>query len=356
MSNSPLDFLIIGQGLAGSLLAWHLHQLGQRILVIDRSNPQSASRMAAGLINPVTGKRLVKSSGVDTYLTHAQHCYEQLQQQFDQVFFHARPMCRLFQSDDEIAFWEKRKNDTEYQAYLGKRFNPDSHPTFKDPAGSFQQLQTGYLDTVALLDTLDTYFRENHISTHRDVDYQHIRFDKNVAYLDDIQTKHIIFCEGYKATTNPWFSWLPFKPAKGEILTLNIQDHLEQDIINAGKWLLPLNNGQFKLGATYEWTPLDEKPTQQGQNTLLDALKLLYRNKVEIEVVNHQAGVRPCTKDTMPFIGQHPTNHHLSIFNGFGSKGSLMIPYYAKQFSQHLLGKQATLTEADIKRYWKHDS
>jgi len=56
------DFLIIGQGLAGSLLAWTLLQQQQTVVLVDSQDPQGASQVAAGLVNPVVGQRLEKQS------------------------------------------------------------------------------------------------------------------------------------------------------------------------------------------------------------------------------------------------------------------------------------------------------
>ncbi len=54
------DFLIVGQGLAGSLLAWELMQRGAKVLIVDNGMP-NASQVAAGLINPITGMRFAKT-------------------------------------------------------------------------------------------------------------------------------------------------------------------------------------------------------------------------------------------------------------------------------------------------------
>ena len=72
-------------------------------------------------------------------------------------------------------------------------------------------------------------------------------------------------------------------------------------------------------------------------------------------LVDHSAGIRPCTKDTLPFVGMHPQQSRLGIFNSFGSKGSLMIPYYARQFSARLQGS-SNMAEADIMRYRTDDN
>ena len=64
-----------------------------------------------------------------------------------------------------------------------------------------------------------------------------------------------------------------------------------------------------------------------------------------------KVGVRPGTKDRKPFLGRHPYHPQLAVFNGFGAKGSLMIPWYSQHFSQYLLGKGEIFSSADIKRY-----
>ncbi|MEY3190936.1 MAG: hypothetical protein RIS10_1053, partial [Pseudomonadota bacterium] len=72
-----IDFLIIGQGLAGSLLAWELINRGCNVIIVDNGK-ENASQIAAGLINPVTGMRFVKSTNVDDLLPTAKQCYAQL--------------------------------------------------------------------------------------------------------------------------------------------------------------------------------------------------------------------------------------------------------------------------------------
>ena len=59
----PTVMGIIGQGLAGSLLAWRLLLRGERVLVVDNGYCSASSTVAAGLINPVTGKKELNLMG-----------------------------------------------------------------------------------------------------------------------------------------------------------------------------------------------------------------------------------------------------------------------------------------------------
>lgn len=65
-SMAEFDYLIVGQGIAGTLLTHFLLKKNKKFLVADLYNPNSASSVAAGLFNPVTGRRLVKTWKADS--------------------------------------------------------------------------------------------------------------------------------------------------------------------------------------------------------------------------------------------------------------------------------------------------
>ncbi|MDD5276457.1 MAG: FAD-dependent oxidoreductase [Methylovulum sp.] len=331
-----IDFLIVGQGLAGSLLAWELILRGYKIVVIDNGK-ESASQVAAGVINPVTGMRLVKSADVDVLLPVAKQCYLQLSYFFQQDFYVEKPMIRLFSSDSEFKQAQKRLNQSSYYGYFGDIYpSPKKFDAWVSPYGFVEQKQTGYLLTRPLLNCLKTFFIGHGC-------YQSAKFQaKDVQLMPvlrwkDITPKQIIFCEGFQATQNPWFSWLPFQPVKGEILTLMMhQSQLPDHIINYGNWLIPLQGNLFRIGATFDHKTLDNLPTKQGKSALLTALHAALSPPPPFTLTGHQANVRPCTLDKQPFIGSHPHYPQLAIFNGFGAKGSLQIPYYSQHFADSL--------------------
>jgi glycine/D-amino acid oxidase-like deaminating enzyme len=343
---ATVDFLIIGQGLAGSLLGWRLMRQGCRIMVVD-DGLENASKIAAGLMNPITGMRFSKSSNVDVLLPVAKQCYAELASLYQQDFYIEKPMLRIFNSEKERLACVKRVNQPDYHSYLG-----ELHPNFtrlNTPFGCLEQKQTGYLLTRPLLAHLKAFFIANS-------SYQQAVFDVGDICLTpmlrwrNMIAKRIIFCEGYRASQNPYFSWLPFQSVKGEILTLNHQQWLPDKLLNYGHWLIPLNTQQVRIGATFDRENLDSQITEQGRITLLNAVKTVL-DDFQGEVVQHQAHIRPCTLDKQPFIGFHPEYPQLAIFNGFGAKGSLQIPYYAEQFVNALIKNTALPKPCDIHRY-----
>ncbi|NOT10863.1 MAG: FAD-binding oxidoreductase [Methylococcaceae bacterium] len=347
-----INFLIVGQGLAGSLLAWELMRRGCRVVIIDNGQ-ENASRVAAGLINPMTGMRLVKSADVDILLPAAIDYYAQLADFFKQCFYHEKPLLRIFRNQDELMYGRQRLIQTDYQPYLTKLHAPEEliHP-FMAPLGFLEQQKTGYLLTNPLLSCLKQYFIAHSSYRQATFDYQAMQLTPTLQWKD-MAPERIIFCEGYQVEQNPWFSWLPLQPAKGEILTLRHKILLPDKIINFGQWLIPLAQQQSRMGATFDHTNLSTDPTEQARNDLLRSLQTLAPT-LQSTVMNHQAGIRPCTQDRQPLIGNHPKLPKLAVFNGFGAKGSLQIPWYAQHFADVLEKKIPLLKPCDSQRYEAH--
>lgn len=341
-----VDFLIIGQGLAGSLLAWELIQHNCKILVIDNGS-ENASLCAAGLINPITGMRFVKSSQLEILLPAAKSCYQQLSQFFQQDFYIEKNMLRIFKSEKERYNAQKRLHDGNYSAYLGEINNTDK---FTAPFGIIEQYQTAYLLTQPLLSALKQFLIETQRYQQLDFDYSEIILEPKLRWRD-IEIKQLIFCEGYKLSQNPWFCKLPLQPAKGEILTLEYTKSLPDKIFNYGHWLIPLGGDLYRTGATFETVQLDTLCTDAAKNQLLNSLHPIFPDTQTAKLVKHQANIRPCTLDKQPFIGCHPRYAQLAVFNGFGAKGSLQIPYYAQHFADYLLKNQPLDSWVDIQRY-----
>lgn len=344
-----IDFLIIGQGLAGSLLAWELMQRDCNVVIIDNGQ-ENASQVAAGLINPVTGMRFVKSTDVDTLLPAALTCYSGLAAFFQQDFYHEKPMLRIFRSDDELKFCKKRLFQAGYERYLGDIIETGNlSNNLATPFGFLEQKQTGYLLTRPLLSCLKKLFIARGCYRHLEFDYRDIQLRPLLSW-QDITAKQIIFCEGYQAGNNPWFSWLPWQPVKGEILTLQQTSAWPDKILNYGNWLIPLNRHYLRVGASFDHDHLNTETTAQARDSLLKSFKAIAPD-AQTALIDQQAGIRPCTQDRQPFIGKHPQYPQIAIFNGFGAKGSLQIPWYGQHFADALLKNAPLLKTCHIKRY-----
>lgn len=342
-----IDVLVVGQGLAGSLLAWELCRRQLRVVVVD-NGLQNASQVAAGLINPVTGQRLVKPSDLETLLPVALDVYRTLAACFRRNFFVPMPMLRILRSQREQEMAERRLAQAAYRDYLlACKTAPDD---VQAPFGMLWQKQTGYLQTEALLAELRAELIAGGCYRRETVDFDAIRLEPDLAWRD-IRPSHIVFCEGHRARVNPWFGGLPFQLVKGEILAGETVDVLPARILNYGHWLIPLDAQRFKTGATFDTQLIDENPTPPARQTLLASVQTVCPRWRYASIDQHRAGIRPATLDKQPFVGSHPRYPRLHIFNGFGAKGSLAIPWYAARFADYLQTRGELPPSADIRRY-----
>ncbi len=94
---------------------------------------------------------------------------------------------------------------------------------------------------------------------------------------------------------------------------------------------------------------MSEQPTEKGKAFLITQLQKVL--KVSFEIVEHQAGIRPTVNDRRPLIGLHPKYTAVGVFNGLGTKGVMLAPYFANQFFDFLENKIPLHKEVDIARF-----
>jgi glycine oxidase len=342
----------VGQGLAGSLLAWQLLRRGRRVLVVDDRHRGSSSMVAAGLINPVTGMRLVLNPQAGPYLSEALRCYRDLSHQFRRPFFHPRPMWRLFAAEAERERCRQRRLDPAYRGWLDDEFPAFASPEgVLAPEGGCRIRHTGYVDLPGLLKSVGDW-----LSAEGALLRDRVRPEDCLSEGDRVRWKEhkavkMIWCEGHQARHNPLSDWLPFQVVKGEILNLSGPKVNRRHIVNRGRWLLHTDSGRWRLGASYDRDDPDLETTSAARESLLHSLRTMVPDPQAFNVGRQQAGIRPATLDTQPFVGLLPGRPRIGLFNGFGSKGSLMIPWHAKRFADFLDGRAELPAWADPARY-----
>lgn len=346
------DFFIVGQGLAGSLLAWRLSAAKQRVLVIDDNRHTAASKVAAGMINPLAGMRFNAHPDTDHWLAAALDLYRALGQAFNKTYWHPIRMQRLFRSEQQKRFYQRQHVRPNFQHYLGTGLQPrDQYQSIQYPYGGFWQEHTGYVDLPTLLIDIQNWLQQQQALLTRSIDYSHIQVLPEQVMYQQEAARHLIFCEGYRIQSNPWFNYLPIQADKGEILTLHSDQIISPHIINAAHWLIPLVDGNYRFGATHAHNTFNTQTTRQGWQSLQQGLRKLLKLPHQPTIINHLAGVRPGTQDRQPLIGTHPQSRRLHVFNGFGARGALSIPWFAHCLADYLLHGRKLPVEAAIQRY-----
>jgi hypothetical protein len=137
----PHRTLIIGQGLAGSVLAWQAAWRGDQLIVVDAGNSNTASAVAAGLVMPLSGQRLVSRPDYPALLAAAEACYRRIEQETGQTLFRSRIIERRFVSAMERQHWEDR--------LASQPVPPESRFALRNVHPAFWQLQSANRDILA---------------------------------------------------------------------------------------------------------------------------------------------------------------------------------------------------------------
>lgn len=320
MTQKSYDFLIVGQGLAGSILAHTLIDKGYRVKIIDNQHEGSSSIVSAGIINPFTGPRLKLTENFFKKFTQAKKFYEAIEKKLNTPLFNSVSQQRFLSSAAEHAYYLKRT-----QEY------PLSFQTFSKDKINIHN--TAVINVNRLLTLSKEHFSQNASFENTYFDYEYLQRNKAQLIYKEAAFDHLIFCEGYQNIHNPFFNHNLFQLSKGSIMHVQVKG-LEQILYNWGQWLSPNFNGQedFFLGSSYHWDLSYEPDFEQEYHSLLNKLPRSLSH-IDIKVNFHQLGIRPTTRNRQTLIQASPIDHRLWMFNGFGSKGCLEIPYHAKKFA-----------------------
>jgi glycine/D-amino acid oxidase-like deaminating enzyme len=343
------DYLIIGQGICGTMLSWFLHREGKSFVVIDDGDEHSTSKVAAGIINPVTGRRYTYSWMIDEIMPFAESAYKEISAYLDAQFIRQRNVIDFFPSPkmrdnflDTLV-----RNDT----YLGTYPDQNHFNQFFNYDFGCGEINPAYVVNLQLLLAswrkklldLDSVLEEKFDTTQLNLE------DDFVSYKD-IHAHKVIFCDGIASMNNPWFSLLPFSPNKGEALIIESRELLHHHIFKKGTLLAPLAvEHTFWAGSNYSWDYKDTQPTQAFREQMTAHLQGWL--KVPFKVLFHKAAVRPATVERRPFVGLHPHYPSIGILNGMGSKGTSLAPFFAHQLVQNLIHDLPITPEADVRRF-----
>ena len=327
-----------------------LHRAGHEVHIVDRAEPKSASRIAAGLITPVTGRRFAKAEDFDSSWAVAEEFYRHAESTLGRQLLETKPAARFFSDDQERDF------------FLNERVIAlqDEVELIADSEGvtvGFRMLKAARLRVSDYMNSTRDYFADRGQYHQADVDVTNdiVVYEGGVRLLKpSIEGTRLFFCQGFQFQSNPWFPGIPDAPSRGEILKVRIPGRTDQQVIHKGYWLAPdgagdsgLDQEEFIVGATYDRVNLAVTETDEGREELEQALQRITTEPATI--IGQVAAIRAGTRQRRPVCQVHSKYPQLAILNGLGSKGSLLAPMAARQLIEIVSSNCTTITQAERK-------
>jgi glycine/D-amino acid oxidase-like deaminating enzyme len=345
--HKKLDYIIVGQGLVGTWLSYYAQKAGKTFVVINDSKLPAASRVASGVINPVTGRRIVQTWMIETFLPFALNAYSELGIKINMEIVKEAPVVLIHPSAQMQESFEYRYNHD--NVYLQKNNTADFETFMRTPFGTGQINQSIWID----LNTMIEGWGQILISKQQLIDDQFniedLKITEQGVDWKGIQAKRILFSDGLSSMHNPYFKGLPFAPNKGEALIVEIKDLPNKVIYKNNISIVPWKDQLFWVGSNYEWNYEDTQPSHAFRIKMEAALEQLL--KIPFTIVNHITGLRPANQERRPFVGLHPIHPSIGICNGMGTKGCSLAPYFAQELIAHCEHGTPIHPEASLERF-----
>ena len=253
-------------------------------------------------------------------------------------------------ADLEQNKWHCKSADDIFKKILKEsKFNLNAY-SINNQYGFGEINLAGRLNVSKFILLCRNYFYKSNQLIKSELDYSKIKYTNEGILYKNIQAKNIVFCEGSSFLKNPFFNYLPSKLNKGEIITIESTE-LPKKLISKGCFLLPIKKNQYIVGSTYEHEDLSDKNTEKSRNILIE--KLSNVGDFKYKIISQKNGIRPSAIDRRPLIGEHPQIKNMYLFNGLGSKGVMLSPYFANQLVNYILYNTELDPEANISRFSK---
>ncbi len=344
-----MKVLVVGHGLAGANIAWECHKRQFDVTIVDNYQKYAASSAAAGLMNPITGRKFNKTWLAEKIFPFANERYRELEEAYAASFLKETIIIRVLTDTASENNWMVSSKDS----YSGKIMKWERHPEkYHIDMKGVQSI--GLTDNCMLLDiptflqVSRKFYQEKGLIKEKEFDYQELACVDDGIIYQSVKYDKVIFCEGYQAINNPYFPKEVFELAKGEALIIHAPELKMEYPTKHHLFFSPLSNGHYWIGSTYEWDTLNPDPSEKKRVNLETELQKIL--KVPYKVIKHLSGIRPTTRDRRPIIGSSKKHSSIYFFNGLGTKGSSLAPFFSNHLLEHLEGHTALMPEVDAQR------
>ena len=347
------DYIIVGQGVAGTMMAHALLKRDFQVLVVDRGHHKSSTASAAGLINPVTGRRFVKAWMYEELREAALQMYGELEELLGRKFIYEQPIARGIAYEAEKKNLDKRFDKPAYSKFI---HSLDAEPSIKNRFSTqlgWVTLKQGLqVDIQGLIAEYRDYLMGQGQIQEEEFDFSELTLKGEKVVYRGIEAGGIIFAQGAGGMSHPFFDYLNYEPSKGQAEVVELEGSPLDYIYKGPVFVVPLpGRKEHWVGTINKWEFDGDLPEKEMKKELMDKLNSCINE--DFTAVESLSGIRMGTKDRKPVIGVHPLHRNLYIFNGMGAKGTSFAPFWSEYMADFLTGKKKEIpNEVSADRYW----
>ncbi|MET3683301.1 D-amino-acid dehydrogenase [Alkalibacillus flavidus] len=361
-------YLVVGAGILGSSVAYHLAKQGQRVTVIDYPNEGEATRAAAGIISPWVSQK--QNDTLYQVLKHGAAYYADLVKQLHALGIHETSYkqvgsLHLHKNGDKLA---KMVDDTLFRrqdapeigevTQLSAEAVEQESPVMTDNMGAVKMAGGGRVNGGVFRDALlkgaemyGTSVIQGYATLHQ-----------NKTAVDVNGT--MIEADQIVATNGAWASSLlretghhiDVTSTKTQIVQLQLPDYVTEDwpvvMLPNNKYIVGFKGGIVSVGAEHR-DNMDFRPNVDAAS-IHDILKVAFKfapGLKDAHFINAKVGFRPQTPDKRPVYGFLSDSPAIYVANGLGASGMTSGPFLGAEITRHLLGEPTMLNQTDFDPY-----
>ncbi len=358
------EVVIVGGGIVGSSVGYHLARSGVDTLLIDRNDAGRATDAGAGIISPATSSRTADDDWFE-FATEAVAYYPELNERLvlegaEETSYRRQGTIAVAIDQDELEPYEEAMARIEGRDLDSvEEIDPDEaverFPALAEPKRAFHNPEAGRVDGRAFADAL-LAAGETHGLKTCDAEVASLRIrDGDVSGVGiDVGTKidanDVVVAGG---AWSPAFGdelgvRLPVEPHRGQVAHLSLPETetVSWPILNGFRhhYVVPWPDGRLIFGATRESdVGFDPRLTAGGVREVLREGLRVVPGLADATLEELRVGLRPVSADRLPILGAIPGIDGAYVATGHGATGLMLGPYSGKIVAEAVRGHESTV-------------
>lgn len=337
------DVVILGSGIAGSLMAHRLAQTEKSCILLESRDSVcdgASGNRIANVIPQFTKEKTALSLHLNRCFSRAVEFYQQFPQ-----FWNPCGTAFLFQTD---RMKEKLLRGKEYlleDSEVLESLELQKKSGVNSPFPALWLGTSGYLRASEFCKKI---LEESKIEIRTSARVQSFKAQDDfweLGFSDrkSLRAKSLILCASYESFDFPELQALPQRKVRGQVIEFSCLEILKnlRSMLCFDGYLSPAVDGRHLMGGSYRHEAFDEPPSQMESESLVSKLQSIWPELPDPDIQAVRARVRHTTPDHAPIVGlfklkEPELPQKIYLFCGLGSRGFTWGPYLSELLFKEL--------------------